>query len=113
MGLGVDVDRQSVRGLSPLALEYCEMNEADPPKIEFPCDYPVKVLGRSGDDFESVIFEVFDFHAPGFSRESVTTNVSRKGTFSSVTITITATGVDQLDALHKSLLATGIVKMVI
>jgi putative lipoic acid-binding regulatory protein len=89
------------------------MSEPDPPKIEFPCDYPVKVLGRSGDEFESIIFEVFDIHAPGFSRETITTNISRKGTFSSITITITATGVDQLDDLHKGLLATGIVKMVI
>ena len=89
------------------------MKEQDPPKIEFPCEYPVKVLGRSGEDFEVTIFEVFESHAPGFSRETITTNVSSKGTFSSMTITITATGVDQLDALHKGLLATGIVKMVI
>lgn len=89
------------------------MQEPDPPKIEFPCEYPIKVLGRSGDDFESIIFDVVESHAPGFDRETITMNVSRKGTFSSITITITATGVDQLDALHKELLATGIVKMVI
>ena len=89
------------------------MQEQDPPKIEFPCEYPVKVLGRSGEDFEATIITVFESHAPGFSRETITTNVSSKGTFSSMTITITATGVDQLDALHKGLLATGIVKMVI
>ncbi len=89
------------------------MQESDPPKIEFPCDYPIKVLGRSGEDFESIIFEVFEIHAPGFDRETITTNVSSKGTFRSITITITATGTDQLEALHKGLLATGIVKMVI
>ena len=89
------------------------MKEQDPPKIEFPCEYPIKVLGRSGEDFEVTIIEVFESHAPGFSRETITTNVSSKGTFSSMTITITATGVEQLDALHKGLLATGIVKMVI
>lgn len=89
------------------------MQEPDPPKIEFPCEYPIKVLGRSGEDFESVIFSVFECHAPGFDRNLTTSNSSRKGTFTSITITITATGVDQLDALHKSLLATGIVKMVI
>ena len=89
------------------------MQESDPPKIEFPCDYPIKVLGRSGEDFESVIFEVFEIHAPGFDRETITMNVSSKGTFRSITITITATGTAQLEALHKDLLATGIVKMVI
>ncbi len=89
------------------------MQEPDPPKIEFPCEYPIKVLGRSGEDFESVIFSVFEQFAPGFDRNSTITNVSKKGTFSSITITITATGVNQLDALHQGLLATGIVKMVI
>ena len=89
------------------------MSEQEPPKIEFPCDYPIKVLGRSGEHFESIIFEVFENHAPGFNRECVTINVSSKGTFSSITITITATGTEQLDALHRELMATGIVNMVI
>ncbi|MEH6580982.1 MAG: DUF493 domain-containing protein [Halioglobus sp.] len=89
------------------------MQDQEPPKIEFPCAYPIKVLGRSGDDFQEVIFTVFEDHAPGFDRETITMNVSSKGTFSSITITITATGTDQLDALHQGLLATGIVKMVI
>ena len=89
------------------------MQEPDPPKIEFPCEYPIKVLGRSEEDFELVVFSVFEEHASGFDRSTTTTNVSKKGTFRSITITITATGVDQLDALHKGLLATGIVKMVI
>jgi putative lipoic acid-binding regulatory protein len=89
------------------------MQEPDPPKIEFPCDYPVKVLGVSSDAYESIIFEVFERHAPGFDQETMTVNVSSKGTFTSLTITITATGPEQLEALHQDLLATGHVKMVI
>ena len=83
------------------------MTEPEAPKIEFPCAYPIKVLGRSGYAFESVILEVFERHAPGFDRRSVTMRASSKGTFTSITITITATGRDQLEALHKDLLATG------
>jgi putative lipoic acid-binding regulatory protein len=89
------------------------MQEQDPPKIEFPCDYPIKVLGRSSDGFESMILEVFESHAPGFDQQTMTMNVSRKGTFTSLTITITATGPEQLEALHQDLLATGQVQMVI
>ena len=89
------------------------MQDQEPPKIEFPCAYPVKVLGRSGDDFQETIFAVFEDPSPGFDRETITMNISSKGTFSSITITITATGTDQLEALHQGLLATGIVKMVI
>ena len=89
------------------------MQEPDPPKIEFPCAYPIKVLGLSSDAYESIILEVFERHAPRFDQESMTVNASSKGTFTSLTITITATGPDQLEALHQDLLATGHVKMVI
>jgi len=89
------------------------LSQNEPPRIEFPCDYPIKVLGLNTDDFESVIIEVFHRHAPGFDTETVLIKMSSKGTFNSLNITITATGADQLDALHKDLLATGLVKMVI
>jgi putative lipoic acid-binding regulatory protein len=87
--------------------------EQEPPKIEFPCDYPIKVLARTADDLHEAIFEVFEQHSPGFDRDSVTARASSKRTFTSLTITIIATGPDQLEALHQSLLATGRVKMVI
>lgn len=89
------------------------MQEPEAPKIEFPCDYPVKVLGVSSETFESIILEVFEVHAPGFNQQTVMAKASRNGTFTSLTITITATGTDQLEALHQDLLATGRVKMVI
>jgi hypothetical protein len=89
------------------------VSQQDSPKIEFPCDYPIKVLGRQRDDFQSVIMEVFEQHAPGFDQETITVRASSKGTFTSLTITITATGRDQLEALHRDLLATGLVQMVL
>jgi putative lipoic acid-binding regulatory protein len=87
--------------------------EPEAPKIEFPCAYPIKVLGRSSEDYEALIIEVFERHAPGFDQQTITARVSRKGTFTALTITITATGPDQLEALHQDLLATGQVTMVI
>ncbi|MDO8861706.1 DUF493 domain-containing protein [Haliea sp. E1-2-M8] len=89
------------------------MSTEEPPKIEFPCDYPIKVLGRSCDGYESLIIEVFERHAPGFDQETIAIKGSSKGTFTSMTITITATGPEQLKALHEDLMATGVVNMVI
>jgi putative lipoic acid-binding regulatory protein len=89
------------------------MAEVDPPKIEFPCDYPVKVLGSNVEEFEAVVLEVFECHAPGFLPERITRRASREGTFSAITIYITATGKPQLEALHADLMGTGLVKMVI
>ncbi|HEY6131285.1 MAG TPA: DUF493 domain-containing protein, partial [Halioglobus sp.] len=70
-------------------------------------------LGRSSEAFESIILAVFERHAPGFDQMSIAAKASRNGTFTSLTITITATGPDQLEALHQDLLATGHVTMVI
>ena len=89
------------------------MQEQEPPRIEFPCEYPIKVLGRASEDFEVVILAVFQRHAPGFDTETIKVKVSSKGTFTSFTIMITATGPEQLEALHQDLLATGRVQMVI
>lgn len=85
----------------------------DGPKIEFPCDYPIKILGRSAGDFETLVIEVVERHAPGFDQETVTIRSSRKGTFTALTVVITATGPEQLKALHRDLMATGLVQMVI
>ena len=83
------------------------MAERDLPKIEFPCDYPVKVMGRSVPEFESIIADVIERHSPGFPRDSMSLRASREGTFVSLTVQITATGKDQLKQLHEDLLATG------
>jgi len=87
--------------------------EAEPPRIEFPCDYPVKVLGRRSDSFRRVVLEVFERHAPGFDQSCITVRDSRKGTFTAITVVITATGREQLGALHRDLMATGVVQMVL
>ncbi len=88
-------------------------DEPEAPRIEFPCDYPIKVLGRSVAEFEQVVIGVVERHAPGFDQETIAVKASSKGTFTSMTITITATGADQLKALHEDLMETGLVQMVI
>ena len=85
----------------------------DAPKIEFPCAYPIKVLGREQPDFQALLLAVFDRHAPGFDRQSIAVKTSRAGTFVSITVTIEASGPDQLAAIHQDLMATGCVSLVI
>ena len=68
---------------------------------------------RSTSVFKSVVLEIFERHAPGFDQGTIVEKASSKGTFVSLNITITATGPDQLEALHKDLMATGQVQMVI
>lgn len=90
------------------------MTDQEAPKIEFPCeDYPIKVIGRGGEDFKGMVVEVVQQYAPDLELSKVSIQDSKKGTFQSVRFTITATGEDQLRDLHKALMATGRVNMVI
>ena len=87
--------------------------EQQPPKIEFPCDYPIKVMGRQCAEFETVVIDIIELHAPGIDISRINVKTSSKGTFTSMTVFITATGQPQLEALHGDLMASGLVKMVL
>lgn len=84
------------------------------PKIEFPCErYPVKVIGDAGEGFTELVVEVIQRHAPDFDSTSLVVRDSRNGRFLTVQVLITATGEEQLQALHLDLRATGRVHMVL
>lgn len=89
------------------------MSWQDPPKIEFPCAYPIKALGRQAEGFKEFVVEVMCRHAGHIDESMVTVRQSGKGTFVSVTVVITATGVEQLQAIHADLTASGRVHMVL
>ncbi len=89
-------------------------NNGEPPKIEFPCqDYPVKIMGDSGQDFFDFVLNVTEQFAPGFDKNKVTTKASSKGRFTSITVLITATGVEQLQAYHNALRENPATKIVL
>jgi putative lipoic acid-binding regulatory protein len=84
------------------------------PKIEFPCaNYPIKVIGEAGEGFADLVVEVILRHAPDLDSDTLIVRDSRTGRFLSVQVSITATGVEQLQAIHNDLRATGRVHMVL
>lgn len=94
--------------------EACAVSQPDAPKIEFPCpNYPVKILGKGAEDYVEAVCEIVRRHDPELSLERMQVRDSRNGSFRSVTLYITATGVDQLQALHQDLSAHPYVQMVI
>lgn len=89
-------------------------SDVQAPKIEFPCpNYPIKVIGEAGEDFADLVIQVIGRHAPGLDSSTLVVRDSRNGRFLSVQVLITATGVDQLQAIHVDLRATGRVHMVL
>lgn len=83
------------------------------PRIEFPCDYPVKVMGENADDFVELVVEIGRRHAPELDEARVNVRTSRSDRWVSVTMTIRATGEPQLRALFEDLKATGRTQMVL
>ena len=85
----------------------------DPPKIAFPCAYPIKVLGRAVSAFQPAVMSVFNQHAARFSEQDAVVKDSRNGNFQSITITIEAQSEEQLRLIHQDLMDTGLVSMVL
>ncbi len=85
----------------------------DEPKIEFPCDYPIKVLGENVEGFQQQIEATLRLFDPNLDAGRSTVKASKKSRFVSVTVFITATGKDQLAALYAELKKNSAVKMVL
>jgi len=86
----------------------------EPPKIEFPCpDYPIKCMGEASAGYREAVLNVMEIHAAGFNIDKVSVRDSRKGTFQSVTVFITATGEEQLQAIFDDLKKLPETKMVL
>ncbi|WP_110664848.1 YbeD family protein [Salinicola halophilus] len=83
------------------------------PKIEFPCDYPIRIVGDAADDFVASVSQVIEQHSPGFDAAGITLSESRNGRFRSARAVIRATSEEQLNALFQDLKATGRVHMVL
>jgi putative lipoic acid-binding regulatory protein len=86
---------------------------ADETLLEFPCDFPLKVMGATRDGFAQAIVEVVIKHDPGFDAASVEMRPSKAGNYLSLTCTVRATSKPQLDALYMELTGHPWVKIVL
>lgn len=73
--------------------------------FNFPCDFPIKIMGRCDCDLEILVVEVINRHVSDLSENAVTTRPSGKGNFISVTVTVKATSREQLDNIYRELTA--------
>jgi putative lipoic acid-binding regulatory protein len=81
--------------------------------LEFPCDFPLKVMGAAQDGFAQTIAEVVKKHAPDFDAATMEMRPSKAGNDLSLTCTIRAVSQAQLDALYRELSGHPMVKVVL
>lgn len=69
--------------------------------LEFPCDFPIKMMGRDTPEFRRLARNLVERHAGTLTNDRVQASQSRNGQFVSVTVTICATSQRMLDDIYR------------
>lgn len=81
--------------------------------LEFPCDFPIKVVGQAHEDFDALVVAIVRRHVNDLSEGAVRAKPSRQGRYVSLTVTVRAESRAQLDALYTELSAHARILMVL
>ncbi|MEO6022072.1 MAG: DUF493 domain-containing protein [Burkholderiales bacterium] len=81
--------------------------------LQFPCDFPIKIMGLTRDDFAQTILEIVRRHAPDYNGVTMEMRSSSAAKYLSLTCSINATSQKQLDDLYRELSAHPMVRMVL
>lgn len=79
------------------------MEPTERPVIEFPCRFPIKAMGRTDSNLTQEVEALVRRHAPDLEPADISTRPSARGNYVSITVTITATSRQQLDAIYLDL----------
>jgi len=69
--------------------------------IKFPCEFPIKMMGRDTPEFRAIARALVENHVGRLAEEAIQVNLSARGNFVSVTVTVTATSQQQLDDIYR------------
>lgn len=90
------------------------MSEQKTSLIEFPCDFPVKVMGAQHPEFESSVLACVQEHAPETQAHHISVRPSSKGNYLSATVNVNnVQNQEQLDNIYRALTAHELVKVVL
>jgi putative lipoic acid-binding regulatory protein len=81
--------------------------------LAFPCDFPIKVMGRKQPGFAQEVMDVVLRHAPDFDPATMQMRPSRQNRYLGITCVVRATSREQLDNLYRELTSHPMVKMVL
>jgi len=77
-----------------------DLNELE---LNFPCEYPVKLIGRHEDDFLEFVYDLLLRHVPEISRDDLSAHISEGGKYLAVSATFTAQSREQVNALYEEI----------
>lgn len=88
------------RGIRPGARKLVFMKED---LIEFPCDYPIKAMGYTSDDFEAHVLKLVSKHAELSKPQKVSSRLSSGGKYTSITVSVWARSREHLELVYAQL----------
>lgn len=89
------------------------LSSHDDTLIEFPCRFPIKVMGETHAQFSQAMTHVIQGHLPQFSANDIDLRGSSAGKYVSLTCWVNVSSKPQLDAIYQSLTAHPMVKVVL
>jgi uncharacterized protein len=84
-----------------------------PTLLQFPTEFPIKIMGKRVDGFAQAMADLVLQHAPDFDPATMEFRNSKEGNYLGLTVTINATSKEQLDALYLALTKHPMVKIVL
>jgi uncharacterized protein len=81
--------------------------------IEFPCDFPIKVMGATHEKFSAEIIKTIKTLIPSFDASQIEIRGSSGGKYISLTCTVHVTSKPQLDDIYRALSGHPMVKVVL
>lgn len=73
--------------------------------LSFPCDFPIKVMGRDTPEFRETVRALIELHTGPLSDDLIQSTLSRNGRFVSVTVVVNAQSQQQLDDIYRAITA--------
>jgi len=81
--------------------------------IKYPCDFPIKVMGKSVEGYQAAIERVILNFDPQFDIKTVERRPSKNGNYLGLTVTVRVISRDQLDELYRTLSTHPMVSVVL
>lgn len=79
------------------------MTDASEPLVEYPIQFPLKVIGVDECDFETFVVEIVRRHVPELLEENIISRLSNGNRYRSVSFEFIAQSRSQMDALYAEL----------
>lgn len=81
--------------------------------IEFPCHFPIKVMGANVEGYVAAMTHIAMAFDPGFDPATIEQRPSKAGNYMGLTLSVFVSSREQLDELYRTLTTHPMVKVVL